>query len=176
MASAAEDGVPSRIELRGIGWGIRRGPFFSISSLPVRDGTGGAGVSSLPVRGGTGGAGAVDRGAAPASKELIEALKDVAAADVVDQDCAICLDQAGAGWKETPCGHRFHGECLDKWLSRLGVHGTCPMCRHQMPAAAAAADHEEVGEEMPMLESADEEEVERMQDEFLVVWPIAAYR
>uniref|UniRef100_J3LP96 RING-type domain-containing protein n=1 Tax=Oryza brachyantha TaxID=4533 RepID=J3LP96_ORYBR len=54
------------------------------------------------------------------------------AGDVDDQPlpeyCAICLDHgtAGAGWKETPCVHRFHGECLERWLR---VHGTCPMCR-----------------------------------------------
>uniref|UniRef100_A0A0D9VUL4 RING-type domain-containing protein n=1 Tax=Leersia perrieri TaxID=77586 RepID=A0A0D9VUL4_9ORYZ len=73
-------------------------------------------------------------GAAPASEEAIEALKDVD-----DQppaaECAICLhhqgDAAGAaGWKEMPCEHRFHGGCLVRWLR---VHGTCPMCRHRMP-------------------------------------------
>ncbi|EAY90243.1 hypothetical protein OsI_11817 [Oryza sativa Indica Group] len=82
-------------------------------------------------------------GVAPASKEAIEALRDV----VVDQlapaaECAICLHgqdaaTAAAGrWKEMPCGHRFHGVSLVKWLR---VHGTCPMCRHQMPAEEAAA-------------------------------------
>uniref|UniRef100_A0A453QLN9 RING-type domain-containing protein n=1 Tax=Aegilops tauschii subsp. strangulata TaxID=200361 RepID=A0A453QLN9_AEGTS len=43
-----------------------------------------------------------------------------------------------AAWKETPCRHRFHGRCVEKWLK---AKGSCPMCRRQvvtMPAAAAA--------------------------------------
>uniref|UniRef100_A0A0E0D1E5 RING-type domain-containing protein n=1 Tax=Oryza meridionalis TaxID=40149 RepID=A0A0E0D1E5_9ORYZ len=81
-------------------------------------------------------------GAAAASDEAIQALKDVGGGDVdgggQKLDCAICLNHddpsasAAAGWKEMPCGHRFHGGCLEKWLR---MHGTCPMCRHQMPAA-----------------------------------------
>ncbi|CAN6199924.1 unnamed protein product [Urochloa humidicola] len=47
-----------------------------------------------------------------------------------------------AALKEMPCGHRFHGECLERWL---GVHGNCPTCRHELPPAkeedgAAAAE------------------------------------
>ncbi|KAF0911823.1 hypothetical protein E2562_012311 [Oryza meyeriana var. granulata] len=67
-------------------------------------------------------------GVAPASKEAIEALKDVD----MDQhpESVICLDhqdaEAAGRWKEMPCDHRFHGRCLGKWLR---VHGTCPMCR-----------------------------------------------
>lgn len=54
-------------------------------------------------------------------------------------DCAICLDAFDAG-KEMPCGHRFHGECLDRWL---GVHGSCPVCRSELPKADPAAEQEE---------------------------------
>ncbi|KAF0911828.1 hypothetical protein E2562_012316 [Oryza meyeriana var. granulata] len=84
-------------------------------------------------------------GGAPASDEAIQALKEVAIIgdDVQQLDCAICLDHqddaAAAGWKEMPCGHPFHGGCLEKWLR---MHGTCPMCRHQMPTAAAAEGEE----------------------------------
>ncbi|KAF6999947.1 hypothetical protein CFC21_015917 [Triticum aestivum] len=54
-------------------------------------------------------------------------------------DCAICLDAFGAG-KEMPCGHRFHGECLERWL---GVHGSCPVCRHELPKADPAAEEQQ---------------------------------
>ncbi|XBI35136.1 hypothetical protein VPH35_120864 [Triticum aestivum] len=61
------------------------------------------------------------------------------------QGCPICMeddddDDAGTGaWKETPCGHRFHGWCVDRWLH---AKGRCPMCRRHlvtMPAAAASS-------------------------------------
>lgn len=32
--------------------------------------------------------------------------------------------------KEMPCKHRFHGNCIEKWL---GMHGSCPVCRYEMP-------------------------------------------
>ncbi|XP_052146057.1 E3 ubiquitin-protein ligase AIP2-like [Oryza glaberrima] len=116
----------------------------------------------------TGGGG----GVAPASDEAIEALKDVDAAaitgtgdDVGNQppppECAICLHHgaAPAGWKEMPCGHRFHGGCLEKWLR---AHGTCPMCRHQMPTTTAppppAAEQEDYLDVDEEDDAGDEEE------------------
>ena len=57
---------------------------------------------------------------------VAEALKTVdAPAD--GHDCPICMkDHDSAAWKETPCGHRFHGRCVEKWLK---AKGSCPMCR-----------------------------------------------
>ena len=34
----------------------------------------------------------------------------------------------GARWGTTPCGHRFHAECLQRWLEQ---DVTCPECRHR---------------------------------------------
>jgi hypothetical protein len=72
-------------------------------------------------------------GVQPASKEAIEALKNIDGCD--DQrDCTICLELLGEenqARKEMPCGHHFHGGCLKKWLQ---VQGTCPTCRHQLPS------------------------------------------
>jgi predicted nucleic acid-binding Zn ribbon protein len=48
-------------------------------------------------------------------------------------ECAICLDAVEGTGKEMPCGHRFHGRCLERWL---GVHGNCPVCRRELPAPA----------------------------------------
>ncbi|CAL5061455.1 unnamed protein product [Urochloa decumbens] len=90
--------------------------------------------------------GGVGGGVPPASKAAIAALKEVKAGEVEGGaplgDCAICLDGVEDAGKEMPCGHRFHGECLERWL---GVHGNCPTCRHELPPAkeedgAAAAE------------------------------------
>ncbi|TKW36027.1 hypothetical protein SEVIR_2G413200v4 [Setaria viridis] len=80
--------------------------------------------------------GGVGGGVPPASKAAIAALKEVKAGEVEGGgplgDCAICLDGVEDAGKEMPCGHRFHGECLERWL---GVHGNCPTCRHELPPA-----------------------------------------
>ncbi|KAF0906883.1 hypothetical protein E2562_013274 [Oryza meyeriana var. granulata] len=78
-------------------------------------------------------------GVPPASKAAIASLKEVKAGEAEGGegaegslgDCAICLDAFAAG-KEMPCGHRFHGECLERWL---GVHGSCPVCRRELSKA-----------------------------------------
>ncbi|XBI62962.1 hypothetical protein VPH35_043469 [Triticum aestivum] len=48
-----------------------------------------------------------------------------------DEVCAICLDQEEAmtAWKETVCGHIFHGRCVERWLE---MKGSCPMCWRQL--------------------------------------------
>lgn len=80
--------------------------------------------------------GGVGDGVPPASKAAIAALKEVKAGEAEGGgplgDCAICLDGVEDAGKEMPCGHRFHGECLESWL---GVHGNCPTCRHELPPA-----------------------------------------
>ncbi|CAA7395040.1 unnamed protein product [Spirodela intermedia] len=82
-------------------------------------------------------------GPPPASKASVDALRTVKRPEAGGgeeemQDCAVCLDglweaeeeeKCGAV-KEMPCGHRFHGGCIEKWLS---MHGLCPLCRHRMP-------------------------------------------
>ncbi|XP_047062449.1 E3 ubiquitin-protein ligase RING1-like [Lolium rigidum] len=83
--------------------------------------------------------GGVGGGVPPASKAAIAALREVRAEGSPLGDCAICLDAFDAG-KEMPCGHRFHGECLDRWL---GVHGSCPVCRSELPKPDPAAAEEE---------------------------------
>ncbi|XP_047062665.1 E3 ubiquitin-protein ligase RING1-like [Lolium rigidum] len=93
--------------------------------------------------------GGVGGGVPPASKAAIAALREVRAEQEGSPlgDCAICLDAFDAG-KEMPCGHRFHGECLDRWL---GVHGSCPVCRSELPkpdpAAAAEEEQQQNGDE-----------------------------
>ncbi|PAN15004.1 hypothetical protein GQ55_2G444400 [Panicum hallii var. hallii] len=92
--------------------------------------------------------GGVGSGVPPASKAAIAALKEVKAGEVEGGgplgDCAICLDSVEDAGKEMPCGHRFHGECLERWL---GVHGNCPTCRHELPPAKEDGAAAEGGEE-----------------------------
>lgn len=70
-------------------------------------------------------------GPLPASKDSIDAMPRVRVTEV-GTDCAICLDgfEVGEEAREMPCKHRYHSECIEKWL---GVHGTCPVCRFAMP-------------------------------------------
>ncbi|KAG2707153.1 hypothetical protein I3760_05G135200 [Carya illinoinensis] len=80
----------------------------------------------------------VKDGQPPASKASIEAMPNVEAGED-GGECAICLDEweVGGVAKEMPCKHRFHGNCIERWL---GMHGSCPVCRYKMPV-----EEEEVG-------------------------------
>ena len=68
---------------------------------------------------------------------VAEALKTVdAPCDEDDLGCPICLEgDDAAAWKETPCGHRFHGRCVERWLQEKE---SCPMCRREVVTAPAA--------------------------------------
>ncbi|EHA8592108.1 E3 ubiquitin-protein ligase MPSR1 [Cocos nucifera] len=93
------------------------------------------------------------RGPPPASKASIEAMRtvEVGEGDLSEEECAVCLDvfkSSGGVVKEMPCGHGFHGGCIEKWL---GMHGSCPVCRYQMPVeeeegARKGGEREGVGE------------------------------
>ncbi|KAI4370520.1 hypothetical protein MLD38_018869 [Melastoma candidum] len=46
-----------------------------------------------------------------------------------DTECIICLGELEEGEKVKvlpPCEHRFHGECVDRWLL---ARTACPLCR-----------------------------------------------
>ncbi|KAH7515957.1 E3 ubiquitin-protein ligase MPSR1 [Ziziphus jujuba] len=77
-------------------------------------------------------------GQPPASKASIEAMPGVETEEE-GLECVICLEEFEVGGvaKEMPCKHKFHGDCIEKWL---GIHGSCPVCRHNMPV-----DEEEMG-------------------------------
>ncbi|CAH2060390.1 unnamed protein product [Thlaspi arvense] len=58
------------------------------------------------------------------------------------EDCVICLSdfQEGETVKVIPhCGHMFHVDCVDTWLSS---HASCPFCRssHVLPEHDTCAD------------------------------------
>ncbi|CAN6163814.1 unnamed protein product [Urochloa humidicola] len=57
-------------------------------------------------------------------------------------ECAVCLGaiQVGAMVKLLPvCGHVYHRDCIDLWLSS---RSTCPLCRRRVGEAAAPGREE----------------------------------
>ncbi|XP_010552573.1 PREDICTED: E3 ubiquitin-protein ligase RDUF1-like [Tarenaya hassleriana] len=87
-------------------------------------------------------------GRPPASKASVDALPAVEI-ESGGGECAICLDDmvVGETGKEMPCKHRFHGQCIEKWLL---LHGSCPVCRFEMPVdedqASKKRDDDEGGQ------------------------------
>ncbi|KAL4325152.1 hypothetical protein GQ457_11G027860 [Hibiscus cannabinus] len=65
----------------------------------------------------------------PASKSSIEALEEVS--DLGPEfECVICLEEEKKKAKCMPCGHVFHGQCIEEWLEKNNL---CPLCRYVMP-------------------------------------------
>nr|GLL49788.1 E3 ubiquitin-protein ligase CIP8-like [Ipomoea trifida] len=75
-------------------------------------------------------------GMKPASKSAtMEMLKKVDKNHLLDDDerCTVCLEELGREDEEVlcmPCLHRFHGQCILKWLDN---NHYCPICRFPMP-------------------------------------------
>jgi len=62
-------------------------------------------------------------------------------------ECAICLEllstaghQGMAASCRLPCGHAFHEACLGSWFLQSQHGRTCPLCREEFSATAAARD------------------------------------
>ncbi|KAL2233546.1 E3 ubiquitin-protein ligase RING1-like [Sesamum indicum] len=79
--------------------------------------------------------GDLEVGQRTASKASIDAMPSV---EIVngendDEQCVVCLEEWETGdmAKEMPCKHKFHVECIEKWLK---IRGSCPVCRYEMPA------------------------------------------
>ncbi|XP_030549372.1 E3 ubiquitin-protein ligase MPSR1-like [Rhodamnia argentea] len=83
-------------------------------------------------------------GRPPASRASVEAMPAVEVEEGHECECAICLENlvAGEPAKEMPCKHRFHGGCIERWL---GVRGTCPVCRYEMPVEEGEAREKREG-------------------------------
>ncbi|CAI9117180.1 OLC1v1018526C1 [Oldenlandia corymbosa var. corymbosa] len=62
---------------------------------------------------------------------------------VNDTQCSVCLGdyQAEEKLQQIPsCGHTFHVECIDNWLS---TRATCPLCRQSLVSPSSAKDEAE---------------------------------
>jgi E3 ubiquitin-protein ligase RNF38/44 len=47
-----------------------------------------------------------------------------------DPLCSVCFEEfeEGEHVRALPCAHRFHIECVDRWLASKSIR--CPMCQH----------------------------------------------
>ncbi|XP_049382810.1 uncharacterized protein LOC125847170 [Solanum stenotomum] len=69
-----------------------------------------------------------------------EVVEDQFADDEEQEACAICLLEYKDEYTiaTLQCGHKFHAECINKWLQRKD---TCPFCRASVyPTAQVVAD------------------------------------
>ena len=77
------------------------------------------------------------RGPPPASETAVQALETIefakGSADLSDE-CPVCQDEfeQGSLLTKLPCSHVLHPDCILPWLK---LHNTCPVCRHELPAA-----------------------------------------
>ncbi|KAF8010743.1 hypothetical protein BT93_J1402 [Corymbia citriodora subsp. variegata] len=86
----------------------------------------------------------------PASKAAVESMPTVEIGHghvATELHCAVCKDafELGAEAREMPCKHVYHSDCILPWLA---VRNSCPVCRHELPAApedGPGADQEAVG-------------------------------
>ncbi|KAL4326235.1 hypothetical protein GQ457_11G027830 [Hibiscus cannabinus] len=70
----------------------------------------------------------VETGLVPASKSSIKVLEEVS--DLSPElECVICLEEGKKKAKRMPCGHAFHGRCIEEWLGKSNL---CPLYRYVM--------------------------------------------
>lgn len=52
--------------------------------------------------------------------------------DGVEDNCAVCVDEIedGESVKKLPCGHVYHAQCIDEWLTNYS--SLCPLCKYNL--------------------------------------------
>lgn len=68
---------------------------------------------------------------APLDKEDLVAAVELARGGEGARSCAICVDdfERGDTLRVLGCGHRYHLECVDRWLLNAERECACPMCK-----------------------------------------------
>jgi hypothetical protein len=59
-----------------------------------------------------------------------------------DLECNICMEygtEGNSNFVETQCGHKYHTECLNKWINTN--HFDCPTCRQSLKSGKNLATH-----------------------------------
>jgi len=59
------------------------------------------------------------------------------AVDSAAPQCSICLEPISEAAGLLPCGHHYHGHCIQQWLVE---HGDCPVCRQSISVDADGID------------------------------------
>ncbi|KAI9225839.1 MAG: hypothetical protein DHS80DRAFT_33324 [Piptocephalis tieghemiana] len=69
------------------------------------------------------------RKSSSASADSTEDIRPEETHDLIITTCAVCLDDFDLGdqLRALPCGHRYHLECIDPWLTEKS--SACPMCK-----------------------------------------------
>ncbi|KAL6577823.1 hypothetical protein OROMI_010151 [Orobanche minor] len=68
----------------------------------------------------------------PAEEKKLMKSKEIMSAGAA---CTVCLDEFSGDIGDAvylPCAHRFHGDCIDKWLRNCR---NCPVCRFEIPTS-----------------------------------------
>lgn len=47
----------------------------------------------------------------------------------IEEECSICMDKNNLIWVSLQCEHKFHEECIFKWIE---TNLSCPICRKQL--------------------------------------------
>ena len=82
----------------------------------------------------------VRRGRAGIARQLIAPVES----SLAEESCGLCTEKFKdtPQWpvQRTPCGHAFHDTCLRQLiLAQHGGAARCPICRRELPRAAASA-------------------------------------
>ena len=61
--------------------------------------------------------------------EPLEPVYDQKIEVLPNEECSICMDKNNLIWVSLPCEHKFHEECIFKWIE---TNLSCPICRKQL--------------------------------------------
>lgn len=63
------------------------------------------------------------------SVESVEPVYEQKIEVLPDDECSICMDKNNLIWVSLPCEHKFHEECIFKWIE---TNLSCPICRKEL--------------------------------------------